>query len=222
MNGSNEKRGDPATVQTLLDEEYTPQRRLRPGDRERIESARAILESSHVDLVGFLDGDIRKDPSFVVDSNDERNVQAATFTVYKLLHHYLAALYSFNEALRATVTAYLPEGTELTKSQFTPEDGRQTEYTRRLMYLRGLRIAAQHGAFNECLPVEQWDSASNEYRLGFDEATFAEHERIQRAGTYLRHSNEIRQREPLKYVGSFHTTNFYPFYDDCLAWFDTY
>lgn len=217
-----DKSGGPATIQTLLGEDYTCQRRFRPADRERIASARVVLESSYADLVEFIDGDIHVDPYFVVDSDKEEDVQAATFDVYKLLHHYLAALYSFNEALRATVTAYLPEGIELTKSHFKPEDGQQTEYTRRLMYLRGLRIAAQHGAFNDCLPVEQWDSTSNEYRLGFDEVMFSQHERIQEAGTYLRYSNEIRQREPLKYIGSFHTTNFHPFYDDCLAWFDTY
>ena len=38
----------------------------------------------------------------------------------------------------------------------------------------------------------------------------------------LAHSSESRQREPLVYLGSFQTTNFYPFYDDCLAWFGTY
>lgn len=222
MSGPSGERGDPTTIRTVLGDDYAPQRRLRPLDQERIESARVILDSSYTDLVEFLNGDIYDDPYFVVSSDDEEDVQAATFTVYKLLHHYLAAVYSFNEALRATVTAYLPEGIELTKADFEPDSSRTTEYTRRLMYLRGLRIAAQHGAFNDCLPVEQWDSDSQEYRLTFDSATFSQHERIREAGRYLRYSSDIRQRDPLKYVSSFQTTNFYPFYDDCLAWFGTY
>lgn len=222
MSGSDGEDGDPTTIHALLGDDCPPQRRLRPSDRERIVSAQAILTSSYADLVEFIEGDIHEDPYFVVVSNNEVDVQAATFTVYKLLHHYLAALYSFNEALRSTVTAYLPDGIELTRADFEPTEGRTVEYTRRLMYLRGLRIAAQHGAFNDCLPVEQWDSSTDEYRLGFDRAAFAQHERVRNAGTYLAHSSEPRQREPLTYLGSFQTTNFYPFYDDCLAWFGTY
>lgn len=53
------------------------------------------------------------------------------------------------------MTAYLPEDIELTQADFEPTEGWTVEYNRRLMYLRGLRIAAQHGAFNGCLPVEQ-------------------------------------------------------------------
>ena len=222
MSGSDGVDGDPATIQTILGDDSTPQRRLRPSDRERIVSAQAILTPSSADLVEFIDGDIHEDPYFVVTSDDKEDIRVEALDVYKLLHHYLAALYSFNEARRATVTAYLPDDSELTRADFEPTEGRTVEYTRRLMYLRGLRIAAQHGAFNDCLPVEQWDSSTDEYRLGFDRAAFAQHERVRNAGQYLNHSSEARQREPLKYLGSFQTTNFYPFYDDCLAWFGTY
>jgi hypothetical protein len=90
------------------------------------------------------------------------------------------------------------------------------------MFPRRLRIAAQHGPFNDCLPVEQWNSSSNQYRITFDTTAFSQHDRIQNPGQYLAHSNENRQREPLRYIASFHSTNLYPFYDDCLTWFEAY
>jgi hypothetical protein len=214
--------GDPATIQTLLGDNYLCQRKFLSDDRERIVSARAILEYSYADLVEFIDGDIHDDPYFIVESNDEDTIRIETYNVYKLVHHYLAALYSYNEAIRATVTAYLPTDIELTKKHFNPLNERKTEYTRRPMYLRGLRVAAQHGAFNDCLPVRQWDTSSNRYRIVFNIPKFSQHNRLRKPGKYLRYSNKNRQHEPLGYIGSFHMTNFYPFYDDCLAWFDTY
>jgi hypothetical protein len=214
--------GDPTTIQTLLGDNYSCQRQLRSDDRERIVSARAILEYSYADLVEFVDGDIHEDPYFIVKSDNEDTIRVETYNAYKLVHHYLAALYSYNEAIRATVTAYLPEDIKFTKEHFIPSNSRGTEYTRRIMYLRGLRVAAQHGAFNDCLPVRQWNTSSSQYRIEFNTTKFSQHNRLREPGKYLRHSNKIRQKEPLKYIGSFHTTNFYPFYNDCLAWFDTY
>lgn len=212
--------GDPATIQTLLGDEHIPRRGLRSDHEVRLSSARTVTESSYTDLEGFVDGDVREDPYFVVD--DDETVRSATFDVYKLLHHYLAALYSFNEAVRATVSAYLPDGVELDKGAFVPVDGRSTEYTRRSMFLRGVRVAFQHGAFNDCFPVERWDASTEEYRIGFDSTAFAQHEWLEDTGVYLRHTSRPRRKRPVKYAASFHTTNFLPFYEDCLAWFETY
>jgi hypothetical protein len=222
VKGHDSDEGDPTTIQILLDDNYSCQRSLRSDDHERIVAARAILEYSYADLVEFVDGDICEDPYFIVESDDEDTIRIETYNAYKLVHHYLAALYSYHEAVRATVTAYLPTGTKLTKEHFNPSNSRKTEYTRRLMYLRGLRVAAQHGAFNDCLPVRQWDRSSNQYRIEFNATEFCQHDRLREQGKYLRYSNENRQYEPIKYIGSFHATNFYPFYNDCLAWFGTY
>jgi hypothetical protein len=55
----------------------------------------SIVDSSYADIVEFIDGDLPDDPYFIVTVDDD--VQAVAFEAYKLLHHYLAALYSFNE-----------------------------------------------------------------------------------------------------------------------------
>ncbi len=214
--------GDSTVIHSLLGSSYTPQHRLRSADRKRLASAHAIVESSYADVVELVDGNLPTDPYFIVMV--EEDVQAVTFEVYKLLHHYLASLYSFNEAVRATVTAYLPPEVALTKRHFrSDESGSRVEYARRLMFLRGLRTAAQHGVFSDCLPVTQWSPSSNRYRIGFDATAFSQHDRLcGDPGQYLAHSNQNRQREPLRYLESFHTTNFHPFYRDCLAWFETY
>jgi hypothetical protein len=213
--------GDPTIIQSLLDSPYSPRQRLRSADRTRLATARTIVDSSYADIVEFIDGDLPDDPYFVVAVDDD--VQATAFEAYKLLHHYLAALYSFNGAIRATITAYLPNSVALTRERLTPDNtGSRVEYARRLLFLRGLRIAAQHGAFNDCFPVEQWNPSSNRYRIAFDTMAFTQHDRLQNPSQYLAHSNENWQREPLRYIGSFHTTNFHPFYRDCLAWFETY
>ena len=64
--------GDPTTIQTLLGDNYSCQREFRSEDRERIISARAILEYSYADLIEFVDGDINEDPYFIVESNNRK------------------------------------------------------------------------------------------------------------------------------------------------------
>jgi hypothetical protein len=86
------------------------------------------------------------------------------------------------------------------------------------MFIRGLRIAAQHGVFNDVLPVRQWDRTEPKYRLEFDETEFCESETIDRAGKYLRYTSEQRRKRPLEYVGTFHETQLSKFYSDCLSW----
>lgn len=216
------RNGDPTTIQSLLGEAVTCNQRLRSQDRTRIQTAYTILESSYADLVEFVDGPITGDPYFTFDQTDNDTVREGTFILYKFVHHYLAALYSFNEAIRSTVSAYLPNEYELHKGHFDPDNVPGIEYSRRLVYLRGLRTAAQHGVFNDCFSVRQWDSSSNRYRLEFDPTAFSRQERLRNPGQYLRYSNRNQQREPLRYLGSFHEQNFYHFYADCFAWFETY
>lgn len=210
--------GNPKTIETLLGESVTPSRRLRRVDRTRLQSALTTAEINFAELEEFVDGHLREDAYFIVDDCSDEAVQRNAIEVYRLTHNYLAGIYSFNEAVRATITSYLPTGKTLSKRHYHPDNHDGVEYTRKLMFVRGLRIAAQHGTFNDVLPVRQWDRSEPKYRLGFDESAFCEAETITNAGQYLRFTSEQRRKRPLEYVGDFHETCVNRFYGDCLAW----
>lgn len=208
------------TIQQLLTDDDTPSRQLRPADRTRLQSTIAIIDANFADLEEFIDGDLHDDAYFLVESARDEDIQRNAFEVYRLLHNYLSALYSFNEAVRVTVTNYLPGDDALSKRHFDPSRRPGVEYIRRLMFVRGLRIAAQHGAFSDTLPVTQWDLDEPRYRLGFDESAICATETIHSPGMYLRFTSDQRRQQPLEYNGSFHQTNFHPFYTSCRQWFD--
>ena len=206
------------TIQELLSGAYASTQQLRSDDHERIATMRAITEIAYADLVELIDGPPSEDPYILIgEDSDEPSIVAVE--VYSRLHNYLASLYSFNESIRGTVSAYLPEGVELTKANFDPERVPGIEYTRRCYYLRGLRNASQHGAFTDCLNFKQWDSDSNRWRMELDEATYCNHERLDNPSEYLRSVGGNMYLQPLKFVSSFHNTNFDPFYRSCLDWF---
>ena len=139
-------------------------------------------------------------------------MKSDTNALYKLLHHYLASLYSFNETVRRTVSNYLDGENRLTKDHYSG-----IEYTRRLNYLRGLRTAAQHGAFTDCLEVERYDPSTKKYRLLFKESEYRSID-IDSPEIYLEGSNSSHRKQPIRYVARFHDTTFEKFVRDCLSW----
>ncbi len=209
---------DSETIETLLGYPVAPSYRLRKGDRTRLQAALTTAESNFAELEEFVDGHLREDAYFMVAGSSDRAVQTNTIEVYRLAHNYLAGVYSFNEAVRATISRYLPDDKTLSKQHFHPDNHTGVEYTRKLMFIRGLRTAAQHGAFSDVLPVRQWDRSEPAYRLEFDESAFCESETINGAGEYLTHTSEHRRSRPLEYIGSFHETCLNQFYSDCLSW----
>lgn len=213
-----EKGGNPGTIQTILGESVTPTQRINRTDRTRLQAALTMTETNFAELEEFVDGHLREDAYFIVPDESDKAVQTTAMEIYRLTHNYLSAIYSFNEAVRATISRYLSTDTTLAKRQFHPDSHRGVEYTRKLMFVRGLRIAAQHGAFNDVLPVRQWDRDEPIYRLEFDETTFCESEVIADAGDYVKFTSKHRRKRPLEYLGDFHETCVSQFYHDCLSW----
>jgi hypothetical protein len=209
---------DSDTTIAFLTGHEKPTQRLRTADRTRVQSVHTVLESNFAELEEYVDGPLDEDAFYVVDPDTEDTIRKDTFEVYRLTHNYLAALYSLNEAVRATVTTYLPEGEALTKHHFHPDNAVGVEYIRKLMFLRGLRIAAQHGAFSDVLPVNQWDPTKPEYRVAFDRTAFCESEAIENPSYYVRFTSDTRLQRPLEYLGTFHGTHLDEFYGACLSW----
>lgn len=185
--GSNN--GYPSKIKELIGKDIDCQSRLSSDDRERIFSIYSILNSSYADITDFIDKDDGNNPYFIVKSNKDDDIREETYELYKLMHHYLASLYSFNETIRVTITDYLPRNIKLDIDNFSSEN-KSIEYINYLVYLRGLRIAAQHGVFSDCFITEQWDKSSNRYRIKFCPSKFSQHNRINNPGQYLRYSKK--------------------------------
>jgi hypothetical protein len=182
--------------------------------------AKRALDQNYYDLEDNVDGEIPTNPMFLC--REERR-QDEGFEVLRLLHNYLASIYSFNETIRIISNRHTPTSVELVSSDFASVSGDDGSlyYSRKLGFLRGLRTDFQHGGFS-CFSFaktgELGDFAG--YHIRFDRDSFVNDSGLHEPERFLRHTNEAERRHPLCFIGRFHRNTLQRFYDDVEAWFD--
>ena len=207
-------------LQQLCECPAVPTAGLSEIDRWRLNTATRIVENNHFRLVEYVDGDLVTNPIYICP---EEAQQDTGFTVLRLLHNYLASLYSYNETVRVLFNEYAPEGTTLSSGAFTPASGGtdDTYYGRKRGFLRGLCTDFQHGGFS-CLRFVRAGTLHGfgAYHMEFDRGRFVEAGGLVDPGRFLAHTNESERRRPLSFVGRFHRNAFQSFAADAEAWFD--
>ena len=160
-------------LQQLCERPVTSTTRLSEIDRWRLNTATSIVENNNYRLVEYVDGDLVTNPIYICP---EEAQQETGFTVLRLLHNYLASLYSYNETVRVLFNEYAPERTTLSSGAFTPASGGTdaSHYGRKLSFLRGLRTDFQHGGFS-CLRFTRAGTLHGfgAYHLEFDRQSTA-------------------------------------------------
>lgn len=138
--------------------------------------------------------------------------------VYRLVHNYLASVYSFNEQVRELLTNHCTE--EVDKSDFLTTST-ASNYVRWIAFPWGLRNDLQHGNY-ACLDVVPIgaDGTVDLYHLTFDKTAFEPTPTgdLDDAGDYLHHFDDERFDYPLAYLGEFHTDQFNRFERDLNEW----
>ncbi len=206
-------------LQTLARAEIKPNSRLRDADEIRLSAAKRTVDQNYYELDEYIDGDLRTNPVFIcrVDRVEEEGFEAL-----RLLHNYLASLYSLNEAIRVLCNCYVSGSVELTSGDFTPASGGSDEsyYGRKLGFLRGLRTDFQHGGFS-CLTFNKVGDLGDfeGYHVVFDREAFISESGLREPNRFIRWTNGAEQRHPISYIGSFHQQTLQDFYDDVEAWF---
>lgn len=178
------------------------------------------MENNNYQLVEYIDGDLVTNPIYIC----LRETQEDTgFDVLRLLHNYLASLYSYNETVRVLFNEYAPGGTTLSSGEFTPASGGTPDsyYGRKLSFLRGLRTDFQHGGFS-CLRFTTAGTLHGfgAYHVEFDRQRFVEDSDLTDPTRFLAHTNERERQHPLAFVGRFHGNAFQSFAADADSWFD--
>lgn len=84
-------------IQTLAGEAIVPDSRLTETDEVRLSAAKRTVDQNYYELDEYIDGDLRTNPVFICHGD---RVEEEGFEALRLLHNYLAALYSLNEAIR--------------------------------------------------------------------------------------------------------------------------
>ncbi len=206
-------------LQALACAEIEPNSRLRDADEVRLSAAKRTVDQNYFELDEYIDGDLRTNPVFICRRDQ---VEEEGFEALRLLHNYLASLYSLNETIRVLCNRYTSGTVELTSADFTPASGGSDGfyYGRKLGFLRGLRTDFQHGGFS-CLTFNKAGELGDfeGYHVVFDRAAFLADSGLREPNRFLRWTNEAEQRHPISYIGSFHQHTLQEFYDDVEAWF---
>jgi hypothetical protein len=206
-------------LQALARAGIEPKSRLQDADEVRLSAAKRTVDQNYFELDEYIDGDLRTNPVFICR---REQVEEEGFEALRLLHNYLASLYSLNETIRVLCNRYTSDSVELTSGDFTPASGGSDEfyYGRKLGFLRGLRTDFQHGGFS-CLTFTKAGELGDfeGYHVVFDRDAFLSESGLRKPNRFLRWTNEAQQRHPISYIGLFHQQTLQEFYDDVEAWF---
>lgn len=218
----------------LLGEQCVPDHPVSPAELDNLDTSELIAHRNFRELVEFVDGPLNEGGYIVVATNNEPTdlpltaLENQRSKLHQRLHNYLAPIYSFNEQVRELINIKIGDAEDTTaplpRGAFVPNTS--TLYTRKLAFIRGLRVDAQHGDFT-CIrtePVPDPDPTlmsddETVYRIEFDKSLF-------RGGftetpdKYLSHAPDERFRYPLAYIETFHREYFVEFAHETEAWFE--
>lgn len=209
--------GSTNAVDQLLGHTAGPTEPVTDRDVTRARSSAYIVHGNFAKLVALCD-----DATTGLIRVDQETPRADVENeVYRRLHNYVAALYSYDEQIRTILNRRLP--TNVGKHEFLPDRGERgaPRYVRRGLFLRGLRNDFQHGDY-WCLSItsEGTDAGDALYHLRFSKESFEPTPRggLDEAGAYLAHANDEELEFPLAYVGTFHRQLFNEFEEAFESW----
>lgn len=210
--------GSTNTIDQLLGHTDGPLDPVTERDLARSRSSAYIVHGNFDRLARMCD-DITTTGCVVADDSVDRT--DVENEVYRRVHNYVTALYSYNEQIRAILNKRL--GGFVDKGYFlpTPDNKGAPEYVRRGTFLWGLRNDFQHGDY-WCLSIEQERSheGTSYYHLYFEKQHFEATAtgNLDDSGDYLAHAPDSDQKYPLPYIGDFHRNLFSEFETAFESW----
>ena len=207
-------------LQDIAGSDIYPSQRLNQAAEQRLQVAKRTVDQNYYELDEYIDGNLSTNPIFLCRDENRRE---EGFEALRLLHNYLASLYSLNETIRVLVNQHTPSSIDVGQGQFTSSrDGATLPYYgRRLSFLRGLRTDFQHGGFS-CLTFERTGELGDfgGYHVVFERNAFMNDSGLRSPGRFLQHTNENEQQYPLCFLGQFHQDTVQDFHEETQDWFE--
>jgi hypothetical protein len=97
-------------LQALARAGIEPKSRLQDADEVRLSAAKRTVDQNYFELDEYIDGDLRTNPVFICR---REQVEEEGFEALRLLHNYLASLYSLNETIRVLCNRYTSDSVEV-------------------------------------------------------------------------------------------------------------
>lgn len=208
---------DYSEAEKLLQTVVSPISKLTGSEEQRFSISKSIVDENYFELDDFIDGELRSNPVFICHTDRENE---SAFTVFRLLHNYLSALYSFNEHVMLLVNEKTPSTCELKRRHFIPDKDQTnvSEYARKVGFLTGIRTDCQHSDFSS-LDFDQMGSVGDfgAYHLVFKRDKFV-NSSLRDPQKFLHHTNQAERNYPLSLIAMFHENEFNRFYHDCISW----
>jgi hypothetical protein len=207
-------------IEKLFQRSVSPETPLSDTEREFLDASYAILELNYVDIDDFLDGDPFQNP--IIESNaDETAFTMQKYRAIRYFHNYLAALYSFNEHIRALVNRKTAESIpSMERLHFlSMKEMMRSDYSRKITFLHGLRTDAQHGDYSGIkFAVRSETDDEIRFHMKFDEHGFTDSD-LGSMSDYLHHTRRPEREYPFSFISGFHRNEFQHFYNDTINWF---
>lgn len=191
------------------------------GSVARIKLSFNIVAESYTTLASYVDGDIGDKAIISVDNSEQK--EDVRRGLYTNLHHYLSALYSYNEQVRLLINECVSSSSQITKRELSPRQGDSSpsSYVKQLAYLLGLRHGLQHGAYQFLNFQEVGDYNDGDFtfhRLKFMNNNF-ENSSVDNPNNYLTFLSDISNdpQYPLCYIDKFNS-EFTSFHTDLDDW----
>lgn len=206
-------------IEKLFQRSVSPETPLTETEREFLDASYAILELNYVDIDEFLGDDPFQNPIIRSDP-DETVFTMGKYRAIRYFHNYLAALYSFNEHIRALVNRKTAESTTMERSHFlSTKEMMRSDYSRKITFLHGLRTDAQHGDYSGIkFAIRSETDSDIQFHMKFDKHGFTASD-LGSMSDYLHHTRQQEREYPFSFISGFHRNEFQHFYNDTVNWF---
>jgi hypothetical protein len=203
------------SVDVLIGSECNPKSTVKQSDIKKMRMSTITVRGNYRQLKEYVI-DIGSSGLIIVDDEDDYSKQMAEF--YRHLHNYLSSLYSFNEQVENIIEEY----SSIEELSLVPNG--DTRYTRKLAFVRGLRISAQHGDYS-CLDISPIKNCSHStvddnaiaYQVKFVRDGF-EDSAVQGRSMYESYTDYNDRKWPIQYISAFYETYFDSFQKDLFNW----
>lgn len=204
-------------VDVIIGEESSPSENVTEDEKKKLSVSRITVQGNYRELKEIITGDLGLSGLLVVQKDEDYTRKIGT--LYRLLHNYLSSVYSYNEHAQSLIESKSDADITL-----VPND--DTTYTRKLAFIRGLRISAQHGDYS-CLKHESIENSSNSalsddataYQIKFRKNGF-EGTSVNNWDKYERFTHYEDRKWVLGYISEFHSSYFENFDSHLQDWLE--
>jgi hypothetical protein len=94
-------------IQEIAGQAVSPDRGISGSNRTRLSVAKRTLDQNYFEIDEYIDGNLETNTIFICHNEDR---EEEGYEELRVLHNYLASIYSFNGTIRVLFSQHSPDG----------------------------------------------------------------------------------------------------------------